>query len=293
MKYFQTRSGRIADVLIYFVLGLLCLMIVIPFYNMLLYSFTPYKEAMTSAYTLVPSGFSLENYNVIFKDQRLVNAMWISVFNVVTGTAMSVGITTLGAYGLSRNIPFRKTLFYICLITMYFTAGIIPWYLHMRNIGIANTLLAMTVPSMLSVYNLILMRNYFLSIPVSLEESARIDGASDFTIMVSIFVPLAKPIIATIALFYAVWLWNDWWFPMMLVPDERLMPLPLLLRKLIIERSMTVIQTMSLGGDDYLKTSTRGVQMAAVSVATLPILLVYPFVQRYFTKGIMLGAIKA
>ena len=293
MKHTRGFGNFIANVLIYLFLIILCLVILIPFYNMILYSVMPYKEAVNSTFSLVPRGFSLNNYKVIFRDDRLVRAMLISVFNVLAGTAMSIAMTTMGAYALSRNIPFRRFLFYICIFTMYFSAGIIPWYLHMKNLGLIDNIFAMTVPSMVSTFNLILMRNYFTSIPADMEESARIDGASDFTIMIRIFVPLAKPIMATIGLFYAVWFWNDWWYPLMLIPGRELMPLPLLLRKLVIENSVKMIEPMSVGGNDYLKTATRGVQMAVIAVATLPILCVYPFIQKHFTKGIMLGAIKA
>jgi len=293
MKSAKRPIHTIADVLIYGFFIVLCLLIVIPFYNMVLYSITPYKEAVTTPLSLLPRGFSTVNYEMIFKDDRLVSAMLISVFNLVVGTAMAVGVTITMAYPLSRAIPFRRTLFYFGIFTMFFNAGIIPWYLVMRDIGMINSLFAMTVPSMLSTFNLILMRNYFLSIPDSLEESARIDGAGDFIIMVRIFVPLSLPIIATIGLFYAVWFWNDWWYPLMLIPSQKMMPLPLFLRNLVIENSIRMVDPNIGGTTDYLKTTSRGSQMAAVTVATLPILCVYPLVQKYFAKGIMLGAIKA
>ena len=295
MKFAKNPANRIADILIYGFFIIMCLMIVIPFYNMILFSITPYKEAVTTPLSLLPRGFSAVNYQLIFRDNRLINAMLVSVFNVVVGTVMAVAITTTVAYPLSRKIPFRRSLLYFCLFTMFFNAGIIPWYLVMRDIGMINSIFAMSVPSMLSTFNLILMRNYFLSIPESLEESARIDGAGDFVIMVRIFVPLSMPIIATVGLFYAVWFWNDWWFPLLLVPSGKLMPLPLFLRNLVIENSIRMVDP-NIGGaasGDYLKSANRGVQMAAVAVGTLPILCVYPFVQKYFTKGIMLGAIKA
>jgi len=293
MKHSKSPVHIIADILIYGFFIVLCLLIVVPFYNMILYSITPYKEAVTTPLSLLPRGFSPANYQQIFRDDRLINAMLISVFNVVVGTAMAVGITITMAYPLSRAIPFRRTLLYFCIFTMFFDAGIIPWYLVMRDIGMINNIFAMTVPSILSTFNLILMRNYFLTIPASMEESARIDGAGDFTIMIRIFMPLSMPIIATIGLFYAVWFWNDWWFPLLLIPTNKLMPLPLLLRKLVIENSMRMVDPNIGGTNDYLKTASRGVQMAAVTVATLPILCVYPLVQKYFIKGIMLGAIKA
>jgi len=185
-------------------------------------------------------------------------------------------------------------MFYFVIFTMYFSGGLIPWYMVLRDLGFVNSIWVMTVPGILSVFNMILMRNYFLSLPDSLEESAKLDGAGEFTIMWRIIVPLSAPIMATVALFYAVGFWNEWWNAMLFIMDTRMIPLALLLRRLVIENSVEFGDPMGFAARmGVQRLSTRSLQLAAVTVATVPILCVYPFLQRYFTKGIMLGAIKA
>ena len=184
-------------------------------------------------------------------------------------------------------------MFYFIIFTMYFGAGLIPWYMVLRSLGFVNNIWVMTIPNALSAFNMILMRNYFLSLPDSLEESARLDGAGEFVIMWRILVPLSKPIMATVSLFYAVGFWNEWWNAMLFLQDSKLHPLALFLRRLIIDSSVSFGDPMGLAARAANPINSRALQMATVMVATFPILCVYPFLQKHFAKGIMLGAIKA
>jgi len=263
---------------------------------MLVLSVASFEDATRQTFTLLPTSFTLDNYAQIFRDAQLMSAIQISIFNVLLGTSMAMIMTIFAAYVLSRNsLPGRKILFYFVIFTMFFSAGLIPWYLVMVSLGFLNSFWVMTVPNMLSVFNMILMRNYFLSLPDSLEEAAKIDGAGEFTIMWKIYVPLSKPILATVALFYAVAFWNEWWTAMLLIQDRALIPLALLLRRLVIENAVAFGDAMGQAarGTGQGPIHSRALEMATVTVATIPILIVYPFLQRYFTKGIMLGAIKA
>jgi len=289
----KSTANTIADICIYGFLALFALSIIFPFYNMLLLSFATFEDAAGRSFALLPTSFTLENYMRIFSDAQILSAISISVRNVIFGTAMAMVMTILTSYALSRkNVPGRRAMFYIVIFTMYFSAGLIPWYMVLLNLGFVNNFWVMTVPSALSVFNMILMRNYFLSLPDSLEESARLDGAGEFIIMFRIIVPLSTPIMATIALFYAVGFWNEWWHAMLFLHDPSLAPLALLLRRLVIENSVEFGEAMVHMHRPTL-VHNRALQLATVTVATVPILCVYPFLQRYFTKGIMLGAIKA
>ena len=293
MKKKAFNGGTVADIILYFFLGLYALAIILPFYNMILLSVASFEDAAQQGLYLIPRSFTLENYRAIFADAQIISAIGISVRNVVTGTAMAMLITIFASYVLSRkHLPGRKPLFYFVIFTMYFNAGLIPWYMVLQQIGFVNSVWVMTVPSILSVFNMILMRNYFLSLPDSLEESAKIDGAGEFTIMWKIIVPLSAPIMATVALFYAVGFWNEWWHAMLFIQDARLTPLALLLRRLVIENSIDFGDGLAHAARAVM-VHTRSMQLATIMVATVPILCVYPFLQKYFTKGIMLGAIKA
>jgi len=288
-------NSHIVDICIYAFLIVCALLVVIPFYSMLLISVAQYADALSGGIYLWPKSFTLENYSRIFSDSKLISSIWVSTRNVLTGTAMSLTITVFAAYALyKKNVPFRRAMFYFCIFTMYFGGGLIPWYLVLKSLGFVDNVWVMTVPNILSTFNMILLRNYFLSIPESLEESAKLDGAGEFVIMWRIIVPVSAPIMATIALFYAVGYWNEWWNAMLFIQNQKLIPLALLLRRIVIENSMDLGNAMANAKRaNLIKVHTRSIQMATITVATLPILCVYPFLQKYFTKGIMLGSIKA
>jgi putative aldouronate transport system permease protein len=290
------RSFRAADWVIYIVLTFLAVIMVFPFYNMLLMSFAPFSQVSGGQLYLWPRGFDLTNYKIIFSDPKLMRSFGVSVFNTGFGTAIAMLVTTMAGYALSKkSLPGRTFLLTLFVITMYFGGGLIPWYLVLKDMGFVDSIFVMTIPASLSVYNMILMKNYFGTVPESLAESARIDGANELHIMLRIIIPVSTPIMATISLFYAVDFWNEWWSAMIFIQQKSaLTPLQLLLRKIVIE------STLDLGKDTAnsfknanIAVYKTGMQMAAVTVATTPILLVYPFVQKYFAKGIMLGAIKS
>ena len=296
MKYDRGAANVIANVCIILFLTLYGLSILFPFYNMLILSVASFDDAVRQTFSLIPTSFTLDNYKQIFQDAQLIRAITISTYNVLFGTSLALVMTIFASYVLSRrSLPGRKALFYFVIFTMFFSAGLIPWYLTLVHYGFVNSFWVMTIPNALSVFNMILMRNYFMSLPDSLEEAAKIDGAGEFTIMWRIIVPLSKPILATVALFYAVAFWNEWWTAMLLIQDRTLIPLALLLRRLVIENVVAFGDAMGQAarGTGQGPIHSRALEMATVTVATIPILIVYPFLQRYFTKGIMLGAIKA
>jgi putative aldouronate transport system permease protein len=291
----HTFGEKIADGVIVAVLVLLTLAVLFPFYNMLLVSVAKYEDIISTPLYLFPKAIDLQNYRMAVLYPNFINSVGVSTFVTVVGTGLSLLVTTMGAYALSRNdLPFRKFLFYFIVITMYFGGGLIPWYLVMKKLGFVDSVWVMIVPPLVNTFYLILMRNYFQTIPEDLEASAKIDGANDVQILFQIMIPLAAPIIATIALFYAVARWNDWWLAMIFIQDPQKIPLTLILRRMVVDATIDLgNDMMNAMRDAHIQVHSRSLQMATVTLTTIPILLVYPFLQRYFTKGIMLGAIKA
>lgn len=292
----RSTGSVVADALILTLLSLLALLMVFPFYNMLLVSFARYEHVAAGKLYLWPKAIDFTNYRIIFSDARLMRSIGISTFNTIFGTLISMIVTTMAGYAFAKkSLPGRGWLMGMFVLTMYFSGGLIPWYLTLKDLGFVDNLLVMTVPSALSTYNMILMRNYFSTIPESLPESARIDGANELIILLRIVIPCAAPIMATVSLFYAVGYWNEWWNAMLfLAKRDDLYPLQLLLRKIVIESTLDLGNEMA---NEFKNANVNvygvGMQMASVTVATIPIMCVYPFVQKYFAKGIMLGAVKS
>ncbi len=230
-------------------------------------------------------------YSVLVKDPMVLISYKNTLFYVLAGTFISVILTSLGAYGLSRkNVKLANPLMFLITFTMLFNGGLIPLYLLVGNLNMTNTRWAVIIPNAISVYNLIILRTSFKSIPESLEESAKIDGANHFTIFTKIVLPLSKAVLAVIILFYSVAIWNAWFWSMVFLRDRELYPLQLILREILITNSM---DSMTIGVSSA-DTESVGItiQYATIIVSTLPILLVYPFAQKYFVKGVMIGAIK-
>ncbi len=297
-KQAKSRRGladRIVDVVIGGIMVLLAISVLFPFYNMLLVSVAKYEDIISTPLYVFPKAIDLQNYRMAVLYPGFVNSVGVSFFVTVVGTGLSLLTTTMGAYVLSRkNMPFRRFFFYLLVITMYFGAGLIPWYLVMKSLGFVDSIWVMILPPMINTFYLILMRNYFQSIPDDLEESAKIDGANDIQILFKIMVPIASPIIATIALFYAVDRWNEWWLAMIFIQDKFKEPLQLILRHMVVDATIDLGNTMmNAMRNAHIQVHARSLQMATVTLTTIPILAVYPFLQGYFTKGIMLGAIKA
>jgi len=291
----KSMGDRIADFFIHAVLIVLTLIVIFPFYNMLLISVARYEDIISTPLYLFPKAIDFQNYSMAILYPNFLRSAGVSFFVTAVGTTLNLLITLLGSYVLSRkNLPFRKFFFYFILFTMYFGGGLIPWYMVVKNLGFVDSVWAMIVPPMLNTFYLILMRNYFQSIPESLEESAKIDGANDLRIMFQIMVPVAAPIIATIALFYSVDRWNEWWLALIFIQDPQKLPLQLILRKMVVDATIDLGNAMmNAMRDSHIQVHGRSLQMATITITTLPILMVYPFLQKYFTKGIMLGAIKA
>lgn len=284
-----------ADTLIYIVLVLLGLVTLLPMLNILAKSFSGSSAIAENPLMLVPQAWTLDAYQYIFETPVLMRSFGITVFATLVGTALNLLFTTTAAYGLSKTyIPGYRILMWIVIVPMLFGAGLIPTYLLLKNLGLINSVWVLVVYGLVSPFNLILMRNFFWSIPREIEESARIDGAGDLRVLWHIILPLSKPVIATIGLFYGVAHWNDFFTGLFFLTDSSKFPLQVVLRSIIIDQSMLGMGGPNAPNNDLqqLVVSADNIRAATIIFSTVPILLAYPFLQRYFVKGIILGAVK-
>jgi len=239
---------------------------------------------------LWPKGFTLDAYNMVFKNPNILRSYANTLIYVVVGTSINIFLTALGAYGLSRNnVMWKNFIMMFIVMTMFFDGGLIPRYLLVRNLGMVDTMWALIIPGAISTWNLIVMRTAFQGVPVALEESARIDGANDWTILFRVVIPLSLPVIAVMVLFYGVAHWNAWFSAMIYLRSRDLFPLQLILREILVLND-TSNMMVDVVGDRMPIGET--IKYATIVVATVPILLLYPFLQKYFVKGVMIGAIK-
>ena len=263
-----------------------------PLWHVCMASFSNGYELMAhTGLLLKPAGFSLDGYELVFKDPMLFLGYRNTLIVVGAVTLISMILSVLGGYVLSRkNLLLKKPIMIYIIITMYFSGGTIPYFMAVRDLGLYNSLWALLLPGAISTYNMIIMRTGFEGIPDSLVEAARIDGASHMTTLIKIVIPLAKPTMAVIALYYAVAKWNAWFDAMMFIQDRKKYPLQLVLRSILIENNM---DTMTAGMDTgEVAAAAETVKYGTIMVATVPILLLYPFLQKYFVKGVMIGGVK-
>ncbi|MDQ1914025.1 carbohydrate ABC transporter permease [Paenibacillus sp. GD4] len=238
-----------------------------------------------------PKGFTLEAYKLVFDNPSILTGYTNTILYVILGTALNILMTSLGAYALSRqSVMWKNPIMFLIVFTMFFNGGLIPTYLLVENIGLLDTRWALIIPSAMSAFNLIIMRTAFQAIPVSLEESAKLDGAGDFTVLFRIVLPLSMPVVAVMILFYGVAHWNGWFNALIYLRTRELYPLQLILREILITNSTDSMLTGAAGGDKMSIGET--IKYATIIVATVPILFLYPFLQKYFVKGVMIGAIK-
>jgi putative aldouronate transport system permease protein len=239
-----------------------------------------------------PKGFTFGAYEMVFKNPNIIGGYGNTLFIVVVGTMVNLLMTSLGAYVLSRKgVPWTRPVMLIITFTMFFSGGLIPSYLLVNNwLHLGNTLLAVIIPSMISTWNLIILRTSFIGIPDGLIESARIDGAQDFTILFRVVIPLSLPVMAVMVLFYGVGHWNAWFGAMIYLRDRELFPLQLILREILIQNSTAYMSGDASAGD--MEAVGESIKYATIIIATLPILVVYPFLQKYFVKGVMIGSVK-
>ncbi|WP_438350700.1 carbohydrate ABC transporter permease [Paenibacillus sp. FA6] len=261
-----------------------------PFINLIAKSFSSEEAVISGRVGLLPVGFQFGTYGYVLQDAMFLNSLKISILLTFIGTLLSLLLTTMTAYPLSKvRLRGRKGLLLMFIFTMLFSGGLIPTYLLMSNLNLVNTLPVLFLPGMVNVFNMLILKNYFEGLPDSLEESAKLDGAGNIRILISIVLPLSMPVLATIALFFAVAFWNDYFASMIYITDPGLKPLQLYLKELFVASGGEFLKD---NVDAALNTTPQSIQASSILLATIPILCVYPFLQKYFVKGVLVGSVK-
>lgn len=294
MKIKNSPSRIVFLVCLYIFLGLLALAFILPVWHVVMASFSDAKDLSThSGIVLLPLGQpTVGGYSIVLSSPNILTGYANTAFYVIVGTVISMILTIMGAYALSRkSFHFRNLFMMILSFTMLFNGGMIPTYMVVKNLGLYNTRWAVIVPGAISVFNLIILRTAFQEVPESLEESAHLDGANEWTIMIRIIVPLSKASIAVVLLYYAVGLWNSWFPAMIYLKDRDKFPLQLILREILLLND-TGVMTTSADAVKNVQLERKLVKYCTIIVSTLPIMCFYPFIQKYFTKGVMIGAVK-
>ena len=283
----RLTMGRIINGALLLVLTFIC---IYPFLNVIAYSFSGYNAVLTGNVTFYPKDFTVNAYKDILAKKQIWQAMRTTVFVTVVGVFLSMVLTIFAAYALSReDLIGRKVITGFILFTMYFSGGMLPTFLVVKQVGLYDTLGALFIPNAINVFNFIVMRTFFRSLPGSLEEAARIDGASYIQVLTRIILPLSLPILATIGLFYAVDYWNSYFSALLYIISPEKFTLQLRLRSLLFGGELNSTANLEGAGSMVLSQSLK---MATVAVSTVPILIVYPWLQKYFVKGVMLGSVK-
>lgn len=280
-------------VTIYVLIAAFALFSLLPFLLVVAGSITPEPLILRNGYRLIPEDLSFQSYEMLLGGRKIYSAYKITLIVTIGGTALSLLVTAMMAYPLSiKSLHFTNKITFFVFFTMLFYGGLAPWYIVVtRLLHLQNNIWALILPYMVSPWFMFLMRNFFRSIPDSLQESARIDGANDLYILFKIILPLSKPAIATIGLFYALQYWNDWWLSMLLIDKPDLFPLQYILRAMI-SNILNVASSMNPNLHTIEVVPAYSMRMATVLVTIGPIILLYPFLQKYFVKGLTIGAIK-
>jgi putative aldouronate transport system permease protein len=264
---------------------------VVPFIHVIASSFASQAAYLKSTFMLFPTEFSLKAYQYIFSTDVLPRSLMITVFITVAGTLINLIFTSVMAFSLSRNnVHFRKTIMFLIVFTIIFQGGLIPSYLVVKELGLLNSFWALMIPGAISPFLLIILINFFKNLPDGIEESAKIDGCGDLRLLLQIILPLSKPALATLTLFFAVGHWNTYMSALLYLNEPVKWPIQVLLRQIVLVSTAGLVDQGVVQEAYTIPPDT--IRMAVIVVATLPILLVYPFLQKYFAKGILLGSLK-
>lgn len=287
---------RVFIVFAYIFVVIIALLGVIPFIMLLSGSFTSESYIVNHGYSLIPKEFSVNAYKTIFENpQRMVNSYAVTIFITVVGTVISLFLTAMTAYVLQRkDFPWRNKISYFIYFTTLFSGGLTPWYMLMMKFGMKNNLAALIIPNLFSVFNILIVRNYLNGIPHEISESAKVDGANDFLIFIKLIIPLSKPVLATIALFTGLLIWNEWYNCMLFISDQKLYTLQYYLYNMLNNAAAMkeLVSGTSVDLSSGAELPAESAKLAMAIIATGPILLLYPFIQKYFVKGIVIGAVK-
>lgn len=290
----QSGADKVFTIVNYIVLTIVLIVVLFPLIYIVSASFSSPYAVMSGKVWLWPVGFSLAGYKAVFKHSLIISGYTNSLFYAFFGTLVNIFMTVAAAYPLSRKDFYgRNLIMFVFMFTMYFSGGLIPWYLVVRSLGLYNNRLAMIIPGAMSVWNVIITRTYFqTNIPVELLEASQLDGCSDFKFVRSIVIPLSGPILAVNAVFYAVGHWNAYFNAMILLSNKKLWPLQLILREILVMNEIGYEMILDPVMQKAMTEIRELLKYSLIIVASLPVLIIYPFAQKYFVKGVMIGAIK-
>lgn len=292
MKQKEGIGSRLFDAFNVLFMLLIVLITLYPLYNVLIVSVSDGSAVMRGEVTLLPKGINWKTYEIVFQDSSIMRSYLNTILYTAGGTLINLAMTALCAYPLSRSTFYGRNLFSLAIVfTMFFDGGLIPRYLVVDALGLVDTVWAILIPPAISVWYLILMRTFFQSIPEALHESAYMDGAGELKVLTRIVLPLSVPILATMTLFYAVWHWNSFFPALIYLNDKTMYPLQIILRNIVIQGDMAA-QSNMMGGELGLQVTAQNIKYAVVIIAIAPIVTLYPFLQKYFVKGIMIGSLK-
>ena len=299
MKLLRNKSAGdiVLDIIVYVIILFVFAITLYPFYYSIVMSFNQGSDAVRGGIYFWPRKFTLENYKAVMSIDYIYSAMVVTVVRTLIGTICSLSFTGLFAYSIShKNLMFKKFYIVVMLITLYFNGGLVPYYMTLKQLGLMNHFLVYIIPNLLGVFNAVIMISFFREIPDSLEEAARIDGANDLTIFFRIIFPISTPLFATMALYMGVWHWNTWTDAAFFVTKKDLKTLSYVLINLInqTEAAARLTTTAGVGSMNVNESSytAETLRPAAMMVVVIPIICVYPFLQKYFMKGIMIGSLK-
>lgn len=291
MKKSFNESGKVFDIINYTSIALLCIVTLFPFWQSIVVSISSRATAAGMGFRLWPKELDFEAWYIILTSSLVWHGMYNTIIRTLLGTTISMILSVMMAYPLSKsNFPHRKVILTCVIFTMMFSGGTIPMYILVKNLGLMNTIWALVLPAAISPFNIIIIRNFFQSVPQSLEESAKLDGANDIYILYKIILPLSLPVLATMTLWTVVGHWNSWFDAILYINNRKNYVLQAILREIVIQK-VTDPYTVQIDSS-VLPPLPESVQAAATMFVTLPILMVYPFIQKYFAKGIMLGSVK-
>lgn len=283
----------VGDIMIGILMLVICFVSLYPVWYTVIISFNDSSDALRGGIYWWPRKFSLESYKTVFQDTTIIRAFMVTVLRTLIGTVTSVFFTAMVGYAFSKkHIMGNKFYTILGTITMFFTGGLIPSFITLKNLGLYNNFLVYIIPSLFNFYNMIIFRSFFNELPAGLEESARLDGANDLMIFIRIVIPLSAPVIATIALFNGVGHWNDYFTGVLYINDAELQPIQTYLFRIIASASASKTVVAMPAGVTAQQVSSQSVRLATMVVTTFPIMCVYPFLQKYFVKGMLIGSIK-
>jgi putative aldouronate transport system permease protein len=289
----KTKGEAVFDIVNTLIMVIICFITLYPIWYTLVNSFNDGIDAMRGGIYWLPRKFSLQNYAAVFSNSGIITSMLVTVGKTVIGTVVHVFFTAMVAYALSRNdLIGRKFYIALGLITMFFGGGLIPYYLLLKNLGFLDKFSVYIIPAAFSFFDLLIFMAFFREIPQGLEEAAKIDGAGDFRIFLKVIIPVSLPVIATIALFHGVYQWNDYFAGMIYINNPNLQPIQTYLYRVVAAAGSNQMMQTAPGGITVRTTTSESIKLATMVVTTLPIVCVYPFLQKYFVKGMLLGSVK-